>query len=1056
MLGVAVMPSGQTVALPGVTGGLIDYNGDGYGDLALGFPGRDYSIDVDGDGNAEIGELQQGGAVQVAYGSAGGPNGDPNGIDVPGVPDVQFISQSTSPTVPATDLIEPGDRYGYVVASGDFNGDGYSDLAVGVPDEDLVSQGVTLRDAGAVHVIYGSAVGLHTSATRPEQLLHRGPALFPASLSVSNTAIGSYERFGESLAVGDFNGDGRDDLAIGVPYQELGSVPLDDVGGVDVVYGSASGLGGGYNEQAWDSNDLVANSLAADTRMGVSLQAGDFDGDGRDDLAIGSFGADNAGLVQVLFGSATTLSTQGRPPQTIRQGVGGVPGVAAAGSGFGTVLNAGDFNGDGRDDLAIGVPRGSVGGAASAGTVTVVSGSSQGLLSQGGAVVVATAEWTQTGLAGDGSESGDQFGYALAAGDFNSDGFDDLGIGVPFESVGTKTTIGAVNVIYGGGNGLHKTTPVANQFWTQDTPNVLGGGEPGDRFGMALSANNYNGAVGFDLAIGVPHESIASVDSGAVNLLFGTSVANGLTSTGNFLMWPGSDAPGELLGLPGLYDLLGSALDGGQPVPGLWNTIRRGPPGVARDLAVVEGDAELRVSWAAPIDTGGGGLEYVVSWAPHIAGAGPSGSVVVVEHGATIDGLANGVFYTITVRTRPVGVVSSTPEPVTISGSPTGSIRPIVPRRYLDTRSGVTTVTFDGQFSGSGVAPAGSITKVRVVGRGAIGGGVEAIVGNLTVVSPSAAGYATIYPCDADVPSASNVNYLAGQTVPNAVFVAPDDNGDVCIFTRAAAHLLLDVSGYVPIGSSPSAFVPLRLLDTRQDAGAATYDGDGLGAGLRPAGSITEVVVEGRLCPCTFESAMLNITAVAPKAPGFLTVFDCVGPVPNASHVNYFEGDIVPNAVLAPLSPDGRVCIYTLAPTHLIVDISGVSANDRLPVPVTPARLLETRMGDGNITVDGLEQHVGRRRAQTTYRLPVTNRGPVPKGAEVVLLNVTAVDPSAPGYVTVFDCDDELPVTSNVNYGLGGVSSNAATTGVSKSGEICLFTSADTDVLIDVSGYIAP
>jgi hypothetical protein len=94
------------------------------------------------------------------------------------------------------------------------------------------------------------------------------------------------------------------------------------------------------------------------------------------------------------------------------------------------------------------------------------------------------------------------------------------------------------------------------------------------------------------------------------------------------------------------------------------------------------------------------------------------------------------------------------------------------------------------------------------------------------------------------------------------------------------------------------------------------------------------------VCPCDLTSAFVNVTAIAPAAPGFLTVFDCTGDVPNASHVNYGPGDVAPNLVLAPLNADGEMCVFTLAETDLVVDLSGATGPLREPTAVTPARLL--------------------------------------------------------------------------------------------------------------------
>jgi hypothetical protein len=163
---------------------------------------------------------------------------------------------------------------------------------------------------------------------------------------------------------------------------------------------------------------------------------------------------------------------------------------------------------------------------------------------------------------------------------------------------------------------------------------------------------------------------------------------------------------------------------------------------------------------------------------------------------------------------------------------------------------------------------------------------------------------------------------------------------------------------------------------------------------------------------------------------------------------------VAPNAVLTPVGANGKVCIFTLAATDIIVDINGAfeaySGFDAL----TPARIMETRSGFS--TIDGLHNDIGVRPAGTTYELPVIGRAGVPAGATAVSLNVTAVSPQAPGYVTVFACGTSRPVASNINYGPGDVAPNAVLTPVGANGKVCIFTLAATDIIVDINGAFMP
>jgi FG-GAP repeat len=173
----------------------------------------------------------------------------------------------------------------------------------------------------------------------------------------------------------------------------------------------------------------------------------DFNGDGRDDLAVGAPNEDigsieSAGAVNVLYGGAGGLSATGN--QFWRQNSPGVLGASEAFESFGYALAAGDFNGDGSDDLAVGAPIEGVGGVSHAGAVNVLYGGAGGLSATG------NQAWDQNspGVL-DVAQTPDHFGLALAAGDLNGDGRDDLAVGAPEESVGSARHAGAVNVLYG-------------------------------------------------------------------------------------------------------------------------------------------------------------------------------------------------------------------------------------------------------------------------------------------------------------------------------------------------------------------------------------------------------------------------------------------------------------------------------------------------------------------------------------------------------------------------------------------------------------------------------
>jgi hypothetical protein len=350
----------------------------------------------------------------------------------------------------AASLVTTTSALGGGSVRGDFNGDGYADLAIGVPNESVGA----VSGAGVVHVIYGSAGGLNATTPVLNQQWHQNKSGIEDSCEASDS-------FGAALAAGDFNGDGFYDLAIGIPGENIGA------GAVSVIYGTASGLAAA-NDQFWDQNSLnVAGANQAAQLFGSSLAVGDFNNDGRDDLAIGvpaesESGQLFAGAVVVLYGTANRLS--GTNSQLWDQTTTGEDSNEML-DAFGTSLATGDFNNDGFDDLAVGSPNEGIGAVNKAGAVHIILGSAARLTAAGGQF------WHQNSAGVlDACEADDNFGTSLAAGDFDNDGFDDLAVGVPGESINGGANAGAVHVLYGQAGGVGAGR---DQFWHQDSPNIL-------------------------------------------------------------------------------------------------------------------------------------------------------------------------------------------------------------------------------------------------------------------------------------------------------------------------------------------------------------------------------------------------------------------------------------------------------------------------------------------------------------------------------------------------------------------------------------------------------
>ena len=175
-----------------------------------------------------------------------------------------------------------------------------------------------------------------------------------------------------------------------------------------------------------------------------------------------------------------------------------------------------------------------------------------------------------------------------------------------------------------------------------------------------------------------------------------------------------------------------------------------------------------------------------------------------------------------------------------------------------------------------------------------------------------------MFPCDESQPTASNVNYVAGQTVPNLVTVKLSADDKVCIFSKSRTHLVVDITGTYDLGFGGVArtVAPVRFLDTRAALGVPA-------AGKVVGGSAVMLQVAGvNGVPANAAAVTMNVTVTEPTGAGYVTVFPCDQDRPTASNLNYVSGETVPNAVTVALSATGTVCMYTQATTHLVADLS--------------------------------------------------------------------------------------------------------------------------------------
>ncbi|WP_217176920.1 VCBS repeat-containing protein [Streptomyces sp. AC495_CC817] len=408
---------------------MADFNGDGYGDVA-------YSA-----GNATVGGASGAGQIVALYGSASGVTSTKRAT----------ISQNTT-GVPGS--AEKNDAFGWVSAYGDYNNDGYDDLAVSALAEDVDGD----TDGGTVLIVWGSASGLSGATT------------------VKDPATSSHDYWGTALASGDFDGDGKEDLAVGSSSNRV------------YVFKGGISKSGTYGARYSFTTDILSGNGTGT----LVMSAGDVNGDKRTDLVVNGYETDGDYHYNTNWyvpGSASGLSASGA--QELKRGI--ITGIGDVnGDGYGDIVTGQDWD-PSKDGSEPSVPESSTGGK-----VHVVYGTAGGP----GTTVAVTQN---SGNVPGSSERGDWFGSELSLGDINGDGKTDLVAGAPGENLGGVVNTGALTILYGTDAGLNTTS--GYQYFAQSTAGVPGSDETDDRLGSDVKLTDVTGDGKADLTVGAYGEN---------------------------------------------------------------------------------------------------------------------------------------------------------------------------------------------------------------------------------------------------------------------------------------------------------------------------------------------------------------------------------------------------------------------------------------------------------------------------------------------------------------------------------------------------------------------
>jgi Pro-kumamolisin, activation domain len=364
------------------------------------------------------------------------------------------------------------------------------------------------------------------------------------------------------------------------------------------------------------------------------------------------------------------------------------------------------------------------------------------------------------------------------------------------------------------------------------------------------------------------------------------------------------------------------------------------------------------------------------------------------------------------------------------------------PTRIMDTRKDI--------GAGGPVAVDGTATlQVGGVDGVPSDGTVTAVVLNVTVANPTGGGYATVYPTDRARTSASNINFSAGEAIPNLVTVPVDADGEVSFYNASTgtAQFVADLEGYYTTNSAVSgastyvADGPSRVLDTRKSIGA-TGPVAALGTAKLTLAGVDKVPSDG-----TVTSVVLNVTVTAPTGGGYATVYPDGTAKTSASNVNFSKGETIPNLVTVPLGSDGAVDLYndSTGTVQFVADLEGYyeqGTGGAKYHALNPTRLIDTRHGEGETSVSPLAKSGG------TLTLAL------PPSYSAVVANLTVTAPVGGGYLSVYPIGG-TPSSSSVNFSANETIANLGLI-TSKSGIVFSNQATGTTQLVmDLEGYFS-
>ena len=577
--------------------------------------------------------------------------------------------------------------------------------------------------------------------------------------------------------------------------------------------------------------------------------------------------------------------------------------------------------------------------------------------------------------------------------------------------------------------------------------------------GPASAASNAVVPVAPPAVPGAPLNPLATAGNGSATVTWAAPTSNGgapitqyvVTSTPDGLTctWTGGPLTclvnGLTNGTPYRFSVTAKNSVGPGPASALSNQVSPGsvtPPGAPTAVVATEGKQQARVTWSAPASNGGSLIaSYVVVANP----GNQSCTWVGGPFTCTVTGLTAGTSTTFTVRATndagpgPASTASNAVVPW--SGS---FFHPLDPQRLLDSRTGA---GFSGKVS-SGIGN----TKALTVTGGSVPASASAVVMNVTATGGTDNSFITVFPNGEPVPSASNLNFAGGETIPNLVTVKVGAQGKVAFFNAAGAvDVVADVVGYYDDGTvSGDRFNPLdptRILDTRTGTG---FSGK-VGAGPANTKDLT-VRGAGTPLPGTASAAVVNVTATGGTAGSFLSVFPSGSAVPTASNLNFAAGQTIPNLAVVKIGANGKISFFNaVGAVDVVVDVVGYfdPGGGAFFHVTSPTRILDSRSGLGGFN--------GPVSAGVPKALVVGGANNVPADATAAVMNTTVTGGTNASFLTLFPTGGSVPNASNLNFANGQTIPNLVTVKLGTLHRVSFANAVGAvHTIADLVGYYGP